>query len=93
MCSWAEALLWYLSPSRQHLHAQVGQGCDIVRGHPTRSVVPSQPGPERPSWSHLIPGSGERGMHGTNPTLPYRTVMALGAPRRFVASFLDLGLG
>lgn len=26
-------------------------------------------------------------------TLPYRTVMALGAPRRFVASFLDLGLG
>lgn len=90
MCSWAEALLWHLGPLRQQHHVQVGQGCDVVDEHPTGSVVRCQPGPERPSWSHLIPGSGER---GSAQYYPYLTMMVLGAPRRFVASFLDLGLG
>lgn len=59
MCSWAEALLWYLGALKQHHHIQVAQGCDVMDAQPTRSVVHCQPGPERPSWSHLIPGSGE----------------------------------
>lgn len=62
MCSWAEALLWHLGALRQHHHVRVGQGCDVVDEHPARNVICRYPGPERPSWSHLIPGSGEQGM-------------------------------